>query len=94
MFAHAVWIGTTVADFVDGLYCGAIKVAYDFNAKRAIPFSEVEKDMRLAIIAEYSVTQKELAENGGDALKWATYPGNGKWRRSSFEFEVRQKNRR
>jgi len=89
-FVHTVWFGTKVGVYVDGSICGPIKVAYDFGAKRAIPFNEIEKEMRASIIADYSVTAEELRENGGDVFKWAAYPGDGKPRRSRFEFELRQ----
>jgi hypothetical protein len=88
-FVHTAWLGSKVGVFVDGGYCGPIKVAYDVTAKRSIPFSDIEKDLRYSIIAEYGVTHKELEENGGDVLKWATYPGDGQSRRSMLLFRER-----
>ena len=88
-FVHTVWVESSVGVYAYGMFCGPIKVAYDFNAKRAIPFTDVEKDMRSSIIADYGVTRKELAENGGDALKWASFPGDGQVRRSIVVFRER-----
>jgi len=92
-FAHAAWSGTRVAVFVDGSYCQTIKVAYDTASNRQFTFQHAEPWLREAIIGEYAVTPEELKGNGGDVLAWATYPGDGRPRRSSDEFRRRFRRR-
>jgi hypothetical protein len=88
-FAHAEWSGTTVAAFVDGFWCGDIRVAYDVKARRAVDFQSAEPWLRSSIIKSYDVTDSELKSNQGDVFAWATYPGDGNARRSSDEFRKR-----
>jgi hypothetical protein len=72
-FAHAAWSGSVVAVFVDGVYCGQIRAAYDFASNRVIDFKAAEPWLREAIIRDYGVTAEELKANSGDVFKWATY---------------------
>jgi hypothetical protein len=88
-FAHAEWSGTTVATFVDGGYCGDIRVAYDMKARRLVDFTSAEPWLRDSIIKAYGVTHIELQQNRGDIFAWATYPGDGSPRRSMEEFHKR-----
>jgi hypothetical protein len=88
-FAHAEWEGDTVAAFVDGAYCGPIQVAYDLRERRAVDFRAAEPWLRSSIVRSYGVTADELSANQGDVLQWATYPGDGRPRRSSDEFRKR-----
>jgi hypothetical protein len=88
-FAHAEWSGNTVAAFVDGFYCGDIRVAYDIKARRVIDFRSAEPWLRSSIIKAYRVTDSELQSNRGDVFVWATYPGDGNPRRSMDEFHQR-----
>ena len=78
-----------VAVFADALWCGQIKVAYDTTAGRALDFKTTEPWLGEAIVDSYGVSADELAANGGDVLKWATYPGDGRFRRSMNEFRRR-----
>src|SRR5215831_19489908 len=59
-FAHAEWIGDTVAVFVDGGYCHQIRIAYDSKSRRSVDFKSVEDLLRSSIIKAYSVTEREL----------------------------------
>jgi len=88
-FAHAEWIGDTVAVFVDGGYCHQIRIAYDSKSRRSVDFKSVEDRLRSSIIKAYSVTERELEANDGDVFQWATYPGDGNPRRSKTEFHER-----
>ena len=88
-FAHADWSGNIVAVFVDGGYCGQIRVAYDFNAHRMIDFNSAVPWLRSSIVNAYHVTDSELQSNRGDVFLWATYPGDGNPRRSMEEFRKR-----
>ena len=88
-FAHAEWSGSTVAAFVDGFYCGDIRVAYDMKAGRVVDFKSAEPWLRRSIIKAYAVTDSELQSNKGDAFVWAMYPGDGNSRRSMDEFRKR-----
>jgi len=88
-FAHAEWSGSNVAAFVDGSYCGDIRVAYDTKAGRLVDFRSAEPWLRRSIIKAYGVTDSELQSNKGDAFVWATYPGDGHPRRSMDEFRKR-----
>ena len=88
-FAHAEWSGTTVAAFVDGFYCGDIRVAYDMKARRLVDFRSAEAWLRGSMIKAYGVTDSELQSNKGDVFVWATYPGDGNPRRSKDEFHKR-----
>ena len=74
-FAHAEWSGNVVSAFIDGTVCGQIRVAYDVLSNRQADFTSAEVGLRQGIIRAYGVTPDELRENGGDVLKWATYPG-------------------
>jgi hypothetical protein len=75
MFAHAIRVGSVAAVFVDGSYCGDIRVAYDISVGRAVDFKIVEQKLKEAIVREYGVTPEEIHVRGDDVLKWATYPG-------------------
>ena len=75
--------------FVDGGYCGPIKVAYDTTSQRNVDFEMTEQWLKPAIIKACGVTSDELQANGGDVLVWATYPGDGNQRRSMDEFHRR-----
>jgi hypothetical protein len=88
-FAHAEWSGNVVAVFVDGGYCGPIKVAYDTTLRRTVDFKMAEDWLKSSIIKAYRVTPNELMANDGDVLLWATYPGDGNPRRSKDEFQRR-----
>lgn len=88
-FAHAIWIGPVVGIFVDGGTCGPIRVAYDTSSGRSVPFTNVERALAESIIRAYAVTPAELKSAGGDVFVWATYPQNGKPRRSMDEFRKR-----
>lgn len=88
-FAHAAWSGTKVAVFIDGLFCGSIKVAFDTSSGRTIEFRTAEAWLRKSMIESYAVSREELDANGGDVFIWATYPGDGSSRRSMTEFRVR-----
>ncbi|MEP7364283.1 MAG: hypothetical protein ABI972_13600 [Acidobacteriota bacterium] len=88
-FAHAAWSGSVVAVFVDGFYCGQIKVAYDTETKRKVDFESAQAWLKPAIVEAYNVTAEELKANDGDVFKWATYPGDGESRRSVREFGSR-----
>lgn len=88
-FAHAAWQEGRVSIFVDGGYCGQIKTAFDAANWSNLDFTTTEAWMRAAIIADYSVTPEELQANHGDVFAWATYPGDGKPRRSVQEFQKR-----
>jgi hypothetical protein len=59
-FAHAEWSGSIVAAFVDGFYCGQLKVAYDTTLKRGVDLRLVEPWLKPAIIKAYAVTPEEL----------------------------------
>jgi hypothetical protein len=89
MFAHAAWRSDVVAIFIDGLYCGPIKVAFNTKTRRVIGFETSEHWLRASIEESYAVSADELRSNGGDVFKWATYPGDGRVRRSSEEFRRR-----
>lgn len=93
-FAHTVWTGSKVGVYVDGRICAPIKVANDFDAKRDVPFSEIEEDMRRSIIADYGATQKELEEVGGDVFHWASNRGEDPVRRSIVLFRERYAKKR
>jgi hypothetical protein len=88
-FAHAEWLGDVVAVFVDGTYCGQIRVAYDSRLRRSIDFKSAEDRLRSSIVRAYNVTAQELDANSGDVFRWATYPGDGNPRRSKDEFHKR-----
>lgn len=75
-FAHAAWSGSLVAVFVDGVYCGDIRIAYDLASNRALDFRVAQGWLGEAIIREYAITPDELRANGDDVFKWATYPGH------------------
>lgn len=75
-FAHAVWSGNVVVVFVDGGYCGDIRVAYDVASGRVVDFKNGEPWLKEAIIRDYGVTRDELLANRSDVFKWATYPGH------------------
>ena len=93
-FAHVIWVGSKVGVYVDGAICPPIKAAYDVNAKRKVPFAELEDDMRRSIIADYGVTQEEIEENGGDVFKWASFRSEGDARRSLLMFREKQRSNR
>jgi len=88
-FVQAAWVGSTVGVFVDGGTCQQVRAAYDVDAKRAVPFQTAADAIRSVIIQDYNVSPDELRAEGGDALKWATYPGDGQPRRSKDEFGKR-----
>jgi hypothetical protein len=88
-FAHAAWSGKRVATFVDGSFCGAITVAYDFGTNREIAFETLSQDLKAAIIADYSVGVDELQASGGDIFRWASYPADGVEHRAMAEFRRR-----
>jgi hypothetical protein len=88
-FAEASWTGSVVAIFVDGGYCQQIKAAYDVGAQRVVPVSTFEPALRSAIVDDYRVDLSELRAAGGDAFRWATYPGDGNPHRSKDEFARR-----
>jgi hypothetical protein len=88
-FAHAAWHEAKVSVFVDGGHCGAIKTAFDIANWSNLSFSATEEWMREAVIADYAVSPEELQANQSDVFKWATYPGDGKPRRSVQEFQKR-----
>jgi hypothetical protein len=56
--------------FVDGTYCGQLRVAYDFSSHRIVDYRTVEPALRESIIREYGVTAEELKANCGDVFKW------------------------
>jgi len=87
-FAHAKWSGNTVAVFIDGTYCGTVKVAYDLASGHVITFDAVAADLQASIIHDYNVSADELRAHGGDVFKWATYPGTC-CSRGSDEFRKR-----
>jgi hypothetical protein len=88
-FAQAAWVGSVVGVFVDGGTCQSITAAYDVSSDRVIPFKVAAGAVRAAIIRNYGVKDSELAAVGGDAFRWATYPGDGLSRRSTVEFSKR-----
>jgi hypothetical protein len=88
-FVHAAWEGDIVSVFVDGGYCGQIKVAFDTKSHSPVDFRSTEKWLSNSIIRAYGVTRQELQSNKGDVFLWATYPGDGEPRRSMDEFRRR-----
>jgi hypothetical protein len=88
-FAHAVWSGNRVAVFVDGSFCGSITVAYDFGTNREIAFETLSRNLKAAIIRDYSVSADEVQASGGDVFRWASYPGDGVEHRAMAEFRRR-----
>ena len=88
-FAHATWQEGKVSVFVDGAYCGQIKTAFDIANWSNLNFTATEAWMRAAIVDHYSVTPLELQASEGDVFRRATYPGDGKPRRSVQEFQKR-----
>jgi hypothetical protein len=85
-FAHAEWVGDTVAVFVDGGYCGQIRAAYNTRSRKAVDFKSAEQALRASITKAYRVTSSELEASNGDVFRWATYPGDGQPHRSMVEF--------
>lgn len=92
-FAHAAWKGSVVSVFVDGLWCGKIRVAYDSATGKHLDFSSTEEWLRRDIVAVYQITPQELATKDGDVLAWVAYDGDGKSRRATNEFQVRHRKR-
>jgi hypothetical protein len=88
-FAETSWVGSVAGIFVDGGYCQQIEAAYDVDSNRTVPFSTVEAAVRSAIVDDYRIDPSELRSAGGDVLTWATYPGDGRPRRSKDEFARR-----
>ena len=88
-FVYAEWKGNTVTAFVDGSTCGQIKVAYDTDSHRPVDFKSTEEWLSESIIHAYTVTPQELQANNGNVFVWATYPCDGKPRRSMDEFRRR-----
>jgi hypothetical protein len=88
-FVHSAWSGSTVSVFVDGVVCGQLKVAYDAASGKLVDFGSTEAWLKKDLISTYSVTADELKMNDGDVFKWAIYPGDGKFRRSMFDFDRR-----
>jgi hypothetical protein len=88
-FAHGAWQESVVAVFIDGGYCGQIRIAYDATTQRAIDFKAAEPWLRAAIIKSYTVSADELRRYRGDVFEWATDRGDGWPRRGSIEFERR-----
>jgi hypothetical protein len=72
-FVQAAWSSPIVGVFVDGRICGQMKVAYDIEARRSVPFTKIESALGNAIVRGYSVTTDELVKVHGDPLVWATY---------------------
>lgn len=87
-FAHASWSGSVVAVFVDGSFCGQIKVAYDTATQRTVDFESAQSWLKPAIIQAYSVTADELQANKGDVFLWATDPADRR-HRAAHEFRAR-----
>lgn len=85
-FAHAEWAGDTVSIFVDDLYCGQTRVAFNTRSGQIVDFRSTESWLGNSIIKAYAVTAAELQTNGGDVFRWATYPGDGRPRRSMEDF--------
>ena len=85
-FAHAVWAGSTIGLFADAQFCRPIKVAFDVDQGREIPFIKVEGAIRSDIMKTYHVRPSELDEVGGDVFTWASYLGDGQLRRGTQEF--------
>lgn len=92
-FAHAAWQGSVVSVFVDGLWCGKIRVAYDTGTGKKVDFAGTEEWLRRDIVSAYAITAKELSEKNGDVLAWVTYDGDGKARRATKEFYARYRKR-
>ena len=88
-FAHAAWSGTRVAVFVDGSYCGPILAAVDVESGKPIDYETAKAWLAQSIIESYAVSPDEMKAFGGDVFKWATYPGDGRLRRSTVEFRRR-----
>lgn len=88
-FAHAAWRNRIASVFVDGAYCGQIKVVHDTEVGAPVNFGSTDSWLRDDIVAAYGVTSDELKANGGDIFKWATYPGGGGSPRSTVEFRNR-----
>ena len=87
-FAHASWSGSVVAVFVDGSFCGQIKVAYDTATQRTVDFESASSWLKPAIIHAYRVTADELQANKGDVFLWATDPADRR-HRAAHEFRAR-----
>jgi hypothetical protein len=92
-FAHAAWQGSVVSVFVDGLWCGKIRVAYDTATGKHVDFASTEAWLRRDIVSAYQITPQELATKNGDVLAWVTYDGDGKARRATTEFQARHRKR-
>ena len=92
-FAHAAWKGTVVSVFVDGLWCGKIRVAYDTATGKPVDFASTEDWLRRDIVSAYKITPQELATKDGNVLAWVTYDGDGKARRATREFQARHRKR-
>lgn len=72
-FAHAVWLQSVVAAYVDASYCGEIRTAYDTATGTQVPFARVEPALRQSIIHEYNVSADELTASDGDLFHWIRY---------------------
>lgn len=92
-FAHAAWKGTVVSVFVDGLWCGKIRLAYDTATGKHVDFASTEEWLCRDIVAAYQITPQELATKNGDVLAWVTYDGRGYARRGTEEFRFRHRKR-
>lgn len=69
-FAHAAWRGSVVSVFVDGLWCGKIRVAYDTATGKPVDFASTKDWLCRDIVAVYQITPQELAMKNGDVLAW------------------------
>ena len=92
-FAHAAWKGSLVSVFIDGAWCGKIRVAYDTATGKHIDFASTGDWLRRDIVSAYRITPQELAATNGDALACVTNEGSVGPSRAASEFYARHRKR-
>jgi hypothetical protein len=88
-FAHANWIGSRVAIFVDNRICGSIEAAFDTESNLKLEFAPLEDKLRRSIVESYAVSPAELKSFNGDVFSWARDDVSGVSSRSRSEFKKR-----
>ena len=80
-FAHVAWSPDSrfAAVYVGNSFCSSIREGYDFATHSVVPFDPLADVMRESIVKDYGLQPQDLANYGGDALRWAhddrgTYP--------------------
>jgi hypothetical protein len=92
-FAHAAWKGSLVSVFVDGAWCGKIRVAYDTATGKHVDFASTEDWLCRDIVSAYQITAPELAKKDGGVLFWVSQNGYEVPRDAASEFYTRHRKR-